>query len=133
MENPGHFSAEINSDAVQEALDVTGDAVGRHDEHGVDRMDVAAGYRSAGMTDQGRDRRLGESEIAAYAGEAVPENIGCDVGQFCILEQIGPLPGEGAEWRLLFPSGKDIVLGTLLLVAAALEIFQNRQADRTNG
>lgn len=119
-------------DAVQQTLDVARNAVGRHDEGGVHGVDVAARYRAPRMPDQGRDRRLGEPEVIADTGEAVPQNMRRDAGQISIFEQLRPLSGEGSEWRVILPAGKDVVVGTLFLVAAALEIFEGRQTDWTH-
>lgn len=57
---------------VEQALDVSGDAVRRHDERGVDGVDVAARHRSSRVSNQSGDRGLGEPKIVADTCEAVP-------------------------------------------------------------
>jgi hypothetical protein len=111
-------------DAIQQALDVTRDAIRRHDERGVHGVDVAAGYRPARVPNQGGNCGLCEPKVIADTGEAVSQNMRRDAGEIGILEQLRPLPGEAPEWGAILPAGKDVVFSILLLVAARLEIFQ---------
>ena len=91
--------------AIQQTLNVASDAVGGHDERGVDGVDIAAGHRSARMPNQGGDGCLGEPKIIADAGEAVPQDMRGDAREFRILEQLCPLPREAAEWRSILSPG----------------------------
>jgi len=73
-------------DTIQQALNVASDAVSRHDERGIYCVDVAAGHRPSGMTDQGGNRRLCEPKVIGDAGEAVPQNMGRDADQVGLLK-----------------------------------------------
>lgn len=53
------------SDAVPQPLNVSGDTVGRHDERGVDGVDVTTCHRPTRMFDQAGDGCLGEPRAAA--------------------------------------------------------------------
>ena len=71
----------LEFDPVEQALNVTGDRVRRHDQRGIKRMNVLARNRSLRMTDKGRDRDLREPEIVRDAGEAVPQDMRRDIGK----------------------------------------------------
>ena len=61
----------LEFDPVEQAVNVTGDRVRRHDQRDIKRMNVLARNRSLRMTDKGRNGNLGEPEIVRDACEAV--------------------------------------------------------------
>src|SRR5436309_2123891 len=68
-------------DSVEQALDVTRDRIRRHDQCGIERMNILARNRSLRVTDKGRDCDLGKPEIVRDAGKAVPQYMRRDIGE----------------------------------------------------
>ena len=115
---------------VKQALNVAGDRVRGHDQGRVERVDVFAGDGALGVADQGRDRHLGEAEIVADAREAVSQDVGRDIGERRVLEDLLPVVRETAERVVVAIAGEDICAGGCL--PTRFEKLDNRQADRTD-
>jgi len=58
-------------DGVEKTPDGTGNRVSGHDGRSIEGMDLLARDRPLRVTDEGRDRDLGESEVIGNACEAV--------------------------------------------------------------
>lgn len=68
----------LELDAIEQALNVASNRVGRDDEGRVDGVDVIARDRPLGVTDESGDGDLREPEIVRYA-RAMAKNVGSDI------------------------------------------------------
>ena len=68
-------SRQLVMGSVKKAVDVSGNRVGGCDERRVHWVDVAAGYRPFGMSQQSGDGGFGEAEIIRDAGETMPQLV----------------------------------------------------------
>lgn len=82
--------------SVKETLDVSRDSADGHDQDGVERVDILARDQSRRMADECGDRAFGKTEIVCETREAMPKDMGREVGQFGVEENLRPLIGKAA-------------------------------------
>ena len=83
----GASCARRRSTPIEQICHLASHAVGCHPESLVD-MDIALGDPPSRVSKQRSDRQFGKSEISGQAGERMAQRVGCDVGQFTVLNAV---------------------------------------------
>ncbi len=78
-------------DAVEQALDVSGHRIGRHDQGRIDRMNISARDGAPRMAQQSGDGDLCKTQIMGNACETVPQQVRRDLGELGFLESLVPV------------------------------------------
>src|SRR4030088_3127305 len=94
-------------------------------------MDVFARHRTLGVAHKRRDGYFGEAEIIGDTGEAVTQDVRRHIRWRGVLEEMLPMVRKAAKRVVLTLPREDICAD--IVGAPSIEIFDDRQANRTNG
>jgi hypothetical protein len=116
-------------DAVEQALNVTRDRVGGQHQHGVQCVDVFAGHRPFGMAQERGDGDFCEAKVVGNAGEAVTQDVWCDVGKRCAADEFVPMVRKDPKSVVVAMAGED--MGTVGGFTAQLQCLDDWRAGST--
>lgn len=123
------ISSLMEYGSVKKRRNISRERVGRHDQGGIQTMDVFARHRAFRVADQCCDRNFREAQIIGNAGKAVPQNMWRDAFQGRACENLDPVIVEATELIVVSIASEHI--GPRLFASPRLQALDDRQTNGT--